>query len=157
MTRRQQDLASHWPIPAVYTPGFVLDGKEWRGWNRATIPYDDSKSPIALKIEKEDDGRFTVSVTGLKANQNYTIRIAKLGMNLSTDVKSGENAGRKLNHNFVVLDWKSEDATSKSPQATFKLDDVPKTVSKKASKTAIAAWIELAGNPAPLQATGADL
>jgi len=31
-TARQRDYAARWNSGSVYTPGFVLDGQEWRGW-----------------------------------------------------------------------------------------------------------------------------
>lgn len=159
MTRRQQAHAAGWPRPAVYTPGFVLDGKEWRGWRESTLPRDESPSSVVLSIFKDEDGSYSVSAEGLKKGTNYTIRIAKLGMGLVTKVATGENGGSTLKHNFLVLDWKSNEVslkTTASAMATvsFKLDADSK---KKPTQTAIVAWIETTGSPTPLQATGAYL
>ena len=44
-TSRQQRYAAAWGGDSVYTPGFVVNGKEWRGWfggNAMPITYDQS-------------------------------------------------------------------------------------------------------------------
>ncbi|MEN9676720.1 MAG: hypothetical protein RIS76_2616 [Verrucomicrobiota bacterium] len=37
-TRRQERYATHWRNRGVYTPGFVLNGTEWREWGRLPQP-----------------------------------------------------------------------------------------------------------------------
>jgi len=37
-----------------------------------------------------------------------TVNLAVLGCGISTKVKCGENAGRKLSHDFTVLTWLSK-------------------------------------------------
>ena len=91
--------------------------------------------------------------SGLPAKTEYTIRLALLGMGLSTRVKGGENSGRILEHNFIVLDWNSDQANHKNNSVRFHLE----AKSKAAKKLAVVAWIENRGSPIPLQATGAYL
>ncbi|CAN5622870.1 hypothetical protein BH10BDE1_BH10BDE1_09450 [soil metagenome] len=155
MTRRQQEIANTWSKPAVYTPGFVFNGKEWREHDVSALSKS-SPSPYSITLFKLSDGGFVAKVSGLKkakASQTYNLKIAKLGMGLETDVATGENAGEHLTHNFLVLDWSSKSIDATRPQAAFKLE-MP---SKGAKKTAVVVWLETSGDPTPVQATGAFL
>jgi hypothetical protein len=64
MTQRQNDIANLWREPSVYTPGVVLDGKEWRNWHAVQSPPLSTGNPqkIQLEIFKETDGSLTVKV-----------------------------------------------------------------------------------------------
>jgi len=153
MTKRQYALSQTWAQPPVYTPAVIVDGKEWRDWRSGkTFPPAKAQS-IELSIFKNDDGSYRVKASGLSSQKKYVLRAAQLGMNLSTDVKSGENSGRLLKHNFVVLDWNGKSVSQTSSESTFTFKDSK----QKASRLAIAAWIEEEGNPAPLQSVGGYL
>jgi len=156
MTQRQVDISHLWARPQVYTPAFVLDGKEWRDWRNANsdhFPRPDEASGIKLSIYQEKTGEFKVTGEGHKINQNYILRFAQLGMNISSDVTNGENAGQLLEHNFVVLAWQSRAVHGKQLAETFRLT----ASGQKATKFAVVAWIEEEGKPLPLQAVGGDL
>src|SRR6266404_9481608 len=86
---------------SVYTPGFVLDGREWQDWSK--------KFPIATR---EETGLLTATASGNVVAITFqpagkftegSAHVAWLGFNLSSDVRAGENAGRSLRHDFVVL------------------------------------------------------
>ena len=152
MTKRQVALSRLWPTPSVYTPAVVVDGKEWREWRSAekTIPSSSAQS-IELSIYKNDDGSYRVKANGLSSRKKYILRAAQLGMSLNTDVKSGENSGRILKHNFLVLDWSGKSVSQASPEASFKFKE------SKVPRLGFAAWIEEEGNPTPLQSVGGYL
>ena len=157
MTRRQQRLAQTWSQPAVYTPGFIVDGKEWRGWRESTLPREERPSSIELKVFKETDGNYSVQAEGLRSGTSYSIRIAKLGLGIVSKIASGENSGKTLTHDFVVLDWKTK-AVSDGKDSKVRFDAFATLDKKKtASKFAVVAWIEKTNSPAPLQAAGALL
>lgn len=155
MTRRQRDLAQTWPKPGVYTPAFVADGNEWKGWSNSGIPNSAKQTGISLDVFRNASGEFDIAAGGLASSgqgERFVIRIALLGVGLSTAVTSGENSGRTLAHNFVVLNWDAKEITNASPHASFRL-----VARGNPPKSAIAVWIERVGSPAPLQATGAYL
>src|SRR5882672_2702112 len=53
-SERQRNHAESWSAASVYTPGFVLNGKEWRGWpGLRTLP----------PLRKEKAGVLTVNST----------------------------------------------------------------------------------------------
>ena len=151
MTQRQVDVSKLWKQPAVYTPAVVVDGQEWRDWRSPTSSFPSSETAgIELSVFKNTDGSFRVKALGLSPSKHYFIRAAELGMDLVTNVKSGENAGRILKHNFVILDWDGKPVAAATPEQSFTF----KLTKQKPARLAIAAWIEEIGNPTPLQAVG---
>ena len=109
-TARQYAYSSRWKSESVYTPGFVLDGREWRN---ARIPAAATETPGVLKIAVTNGDRILATfkpATGVA--RDYEIHVACLGFALRTNVKAGENRGRKLLHDFVVLSLTNEDMKS---------------------------------------------
>jgi hypothetical protein len=74
----------------------------------------------------------------------------RLGFSATSNVTAGENAGRKLIHDFVVLGLTSE--TMKSGTRELRLP--PPLASTAEPRTALAAWVTQAGQIEPLQAVG---
>lgn len=156
MTKRQIDISKTWSSASVYTPAFVVDGKEWSNWRNAAkgkLPLASSDQGISLKIYKDASGAILVKAEGQKEKQKFIIRAAQLGMDLNSSITGGENSGAKLKHNFVILDWESKFVVGKSIEVQFNF----KKPQQKTSRLAIAAWIETEGNPIPLQAVGGYL
>jgi hypothetical protein len=81
----------------------------------------------------------------------YDIHVARLGFSLTSDVTAGENSGKKLSHDFVVLGLTNE--TLKAGAKELKLP-VPTQKSTVDPRTAIAAWVTQAGQLEPIQAVG---
>ena len=69
MTRRQQEVANTWARPVVYTPGFVFNGREWRDRDLESSARNPGKSELSLNLFKEANGRFSVTIDGLKPGQ----------------------------------------------------------------------------------------
>lgn len=129
-TQRQYHYGKVWGNNRVYTPGMVLNGKEWRGW------YQRSKvttTPLQGKLSVDKiENRLEINYQGKNAN---SFTLAVLGMGIQTSVQKGENAGKDLKHNFVVLDWK-----------TGKLDKGKASTqisrpSEKAQQYAVVVWV----------------
>lgn len=91
---------------AVYTPGFFLNGHEWRGY-RAARPFPQpDKAPIKLRTVV-DGKKVHVEVfagDGGERQAKLELNVAVLGFGIATDVGRGENAHRQLKQEFVVLD-----------------------------------------------------
>jgi hypothetical protein len=157
MTKRQVDVARLWGGGSgVYTPGMVLNAKEWKEWRELTpqqIPASAEASKFSITLYRLPSGDVAVKVDGLHGDHPYVLKTAKLGMGLSSTVSSGENSGKLLRHDFVVLDWKQKTVNEKQAEAVFHFKDL----SHKASHFAIAAWLEEVGNPTPIQAVGSYL
>jgi hypothetical protein len=146
-TERQADYSVRWKIESVYTPAFALDGKEW---HYGPLPPAATEAPGVLKITVNGD---RVTATFKPANPDghrYEVHVARLGFSLMTDVKAGENNGRKLMHDFVVLGLTNE--TMKSGAKELRLPAAVATPGDP--RTAIAAWVTQGGQPDPIQAVG---
>ncbi|MEO6035689.1 MAG: DUF1223 domain-containing protein [Verrucomicrobiota bacterium] len=155
-SERQRVSAEQGRTRSVYTPGFVLNGKEWRGW------FDDEKLPrgsgriVGQVIARSTNGtqwtlRFDPSDPG--ASSLFDFHAALLGFNLKSDVKAGENRGRKLEHDFVVLAL-AEVAAAKgaaSYEGVLTLKSALTVVPKRA---AVAVWITPRNRLEPIQSLG---
>src|SRR5262245_11683203 len=105
-SERQRAYAAAWKSRSVYTPGFVLDGQEWRGHLSPDKPPDSSHRTPGTLILSSDDGKSWLLRFEPVSRSLYgpvVFYVALLGFELSTDVKAGENRGRTLQHDFVVL------------------------------------------------------
>ncbi len=146
-TDRQADYSVLWKIESVYTPAFALDGKESRQG--------------ALTAATEEAGVLRVVLDGdrLKATfkpanggaRRVDIHVAQLGFGMTSDVTAGENNGRKLVHDFVVLGLTTESVKSNMKEMRL----IPPALKSTGDpRTAIAVWVSEAGKLEPLQAAG---
>jgi hypothetical protein len=149
-TSRQQRYAGTWGGDSVYTPGFVVNGKEWRSWfGGNAVPTTSTKIGI-LRVSLGDDGKLSAAFISERTQPHtLALNVALLGNDLESDVKRGENSGRKLRHDFVVLDLIKIDMANESNGWTGSVV-LPKRSGDKPS--ALAAWIT--ENGIPVQATG---
>ena len=153
-TQRQRRYAKSWPDGTVYTPSFVINGREWRGFfDNETPPAPRPEKPgvLALRLNerREVEATFTPEAS---ARGPFTLEFVWLGTDISSEVTRGENSGRKLHHDFVVLHLASTALTQKEKRWTGSISSFQGSGSNKPS--AIAAWVTLTGNLTPIQATG---
>jgi hypothetical protein len=78
--------------------------------------------------------------------------VATLGFGLESDVVAGENHGRKLINDFVVLGLNRASMNEKDGRFSAVLD-APKT-NVRTTRQAVVVWIAASGSQKPLQATG---
>lgn len=144
-TNRQRKHHQNGKVDSVYTPGFVVAGNEWRGFfGGQPIPNNNQELAKQLQLSVSDN-RFDLTYNGESTDVGIAY-VAILGMDLETQVKRGENSGRKLTHDFVVLDWQALPAGQNNWNGTIKTDWDEQT-----SRYAIAAWVERSDTPVPLQ------
>jgi hypothetical protein len=146
-TERQADYSVRWKGDSVYTPAFALDGTEW---HYGKLPAVATETPGVLKISVNGDRVVAVFKASTGEAGRYDIHVARLGFSATADVTAGENSGRKLIHDFVVLGLTNE--TMKSGAKELRLP-APST-STAEPRTAIAAWVTQAGKIEPIQAVG---
>jgi hypothetical protein len=121
-TERQRRYSEAWHSESVYTPGFAVDGKEWRGWfNGSSLPRRDARVGI-LRLAIRADNAVTATFTPEQpSSHGYVLEVALLGSDREIDVLRGENKGRKLHHDFVVFQFASASMTSCDAQWTGKV------------------------------------
>src|SRR6266850_7193371 len=152
---RQRAYAKQWRSASIYTPGFVLNGKEWRDWSGRK---DGPKSGVAkagvLTVSSADMNRWHVSFAPANtAGADYEVHAALLAGGLSSNVKAGENRGHLLRHDFVVLTFARASLVRSGDVAQGEfVFNKQRSVAK--SDLALAVWITAAGRLEPLQATG---
>ena len=137
-TARQYHYSAVWKSDSVYTPGFVLDGHEWR---ERSIPASSSDKPGTLKVAITND---KVSAT-FDAAKDVDLHVATLGFDLNTKVTAGENNGRNLHQDFVVLSLANEKMVNGKAEVHLVVDS---------RAGAIAAWITAPNQLEPIQAVG---
>lgn len=150
---RQRQYARQGGLQTVYTPGFLVDGNEWRQWHSSTEP------PAATA----DAGELSATIGGARADVRYrsasptdgslVAHVALLGFGLVSDVSSGENSGRRLRNDFVVLALESEAMILLGDRHVAKIDVRSSPVQR--DRLAIAVWISDERSLAPLQSAGA--
>ncbi len=147
-SQRQYRYKHNGNLKAVYTPGFVYNGKESRSWfHRSRLP-----------AINEDAANLTITLSGKEITATFDsneqpfkpllLNIALLGFDLQTQVPAGENKGKILSHNFVVLGHDTTASNNNQWRATL-----PSTAINS-QKYALAAWVSEPDNPTPIQATG---
>ncbi len=150
-TERQYAYASEWKARSVYTPGFVRGGEEWRVRDGQMLAAGEMVGG-ALSATVDGD---TIEVSysppaGVISTDQLTVHVALLGSGIQSKVRAGENRGKQLSHDFLVLRWRQADwgkGRAKLKLPTSELSDL-------APRRAVAVWISAANSPSPLQATG---
>jgi len=147
-TSRQQSYSTAWGTSSVYTPGFVLNGEEWKGWfagNGLPDPVERAAGTLDVKVA---NGTAKISFSGNSEEKALDVHLAPLAMNIGSEVRAGENRGRKLIHNFVALDLVTAHLNSRDGIFSAELPlSAPEA-------TALAVWVTPAGSLKPLQAAG---
>ncbi len=157
-SERQSKYAAAWRKESIYTPGFVWNGTEWRGWfGQQELPRPPRPKVGILAANSEDLKRWTVEFEPAMTNViSYDVRAALLGFALTSKVTAGENKGRVLAHDFAVVSWLErplhKNGTTHRGEFVF-----PQTPSLGAKRTAIAIWIEPRNRIGPVQALGSWL
>ena len=151
-SQRQRSWARERAVRTVYTPGFVVDGREWRAW------FSDRKLPGESHRRA---GRLTVTVSDSDVDiafeppgpaKGLEAHVALLGFGLETDVRDGENRGRTLSHDFVVLDINT--STLKAIDDSYGTKLALPASDVISERYAIAAWVTGPGSQRALQAAG---
>jgi hypothetical protein len=152
-TSRQQRYAAAWGGDSVYTPGFVVNGKEWRSWfGGDSVPASSTRVGV-LRVSLGNDGKLTATFVPETAKPRaLELNVALLGNELESDVKRGENSGRKLRHDFVVLQLAKSEMTNQGNLWTGMVYLSSNAGTDKA--TALAAWVNSGETGPPIQATG---
>jgi hypothetical protein len=141
-TRRQYEYAAIWQNDSVYTPGFVLDGREWR--SRVT-PAASTETVGVLKLIINGE-KLTIDFQPIHHDSPFTAYAAKLSFGLRSKVTAGENKGCDLYHDFVVLSMVSGQLV----KGKVELEDPNRSLRAEA----IAAWVTTSGQLEPIQAVG---
>ena len=117
-TTRQNEYAARFKSESVYTPQVVINGQyEFVGSDKAqlqSVTAAELKKPLSAEIELTAQAKDnkTISVEYKTNAVDGELHIALTQNEATTNVKRGENGGRKLHHINIVLDYKTVAASS---------------------------------------------
>ena len=151
--QRQYSYVDTKNLSSVYTPGMLLNGQEWRKrpWDKFPNQNQDNAGTLCIDVNNNQlNANYQSSMT---KNQSLVLNIALLGFDLESNIDSGENHGKTLNHNFVVLGYKTVAMQPTRTDFESKQINLPQTL-QTSERIAIATWVSTLQNLSPLQATG---
>lgn len=153
-TERQRRHYQLGNVRSVYTPGFVVDGQEWRGFFRGRDFPETQVSPGSLTLNWDSDTQNANVSYQSKARQAKYCYVALLGFEQGVAIQAGENRGLKIDQNFVALQVHKNEiqAGGGEGQCQATLDIDSQTSIAKNSR-AIVSWVT-DRSERPLQATG---
>lgn len=152
---RQRQYHTQGSTGSVYTPGFVINGEEWRGFfnpfERNRPPLNQAQETVVgeLTLKGESDMFYLSFSPESDQSSNLIINLAYLGTDLSNNIRRGENAGRVLNHDFVVLTMIRKNLKQQDGEYQAVMRRAPVK-----HATAVAAWVSTRDDPTPIQAVG---
>ncbi|MEL7538650.1 MAG: DUF1223 domain-containing protein [Pseudomonadota bacterium] len=152
-SERQRDHVRAGRGRTVYTPGFFYNGAEWRQFFGGDLTeFPDPVDGGWLSIER-DSGKLAVEFKPRTAAAMPTsVEVALLGFGLETDVRAGENRGRTLRHDFVVLELEALELDE--ADGTYRARGRVPTSAIDAERFALAVWVRDRRGGEPLQAAG---
>lgn len=118
----------------IATPEFVVNGRGWNGWfRRQALSHKVFRTDETLEVTIKDEvAKITVENSDKEVLYAH---VAILGFGIETDIKRGENRGRKLIHDFVVIGYKKIKLDHKG--SNFEVTtQLPNTVDVEKDKTA---------------------
>jgi hypothetical protein len=157
-TERQQLIAAQASGLAgkvIYTPQFVLDGQDWRGWvNDKPLQVDDGAKlgPLSLTA---DGHKVTVHFSPTQPrSEMLETHVVLLAFGVDVPVGAGENKGVTLRHDFLVVS-DTHGMLVKDKSGNYQsVVMLPPPVAVMATRYALAAWVAANGSPVPIQAAG---
>jgi hypothetical protein len=113
---RQRKLAAMRRPVIVYTPQVLLQGQDFRRWSSddftaqvARINSRAARARIALAIRAVEPKAIRAELSAMlfdpAEQKNAAVYLAAYENRLASEVKAGENRGRRLEHDFVVREW----------------------------------------------------
>ncbi|MGH8800389.1 MAG: DUF1223 domain-containing protein, partial [Casimicrobiaceae bacterium] len=130
-TARQRDESARSGAPFVYTPQVVLQGRDFPQWRSgglqdaiAAINARPARAVIDLAVQRRDgtaEIELRAAVADPRDRTDAVVAVALVQSGLASDVRAGENAGKRLRHDHVVRQWRQDIALDASGAATARL------------------------------------
>ncbi|MEH6626280.1 MAG: DUF1223 domain-containing protein [Motiliproteus sp.] len=146
---RQRQLKRSGQLKAVYTPGWVVDGQEWRGFFRGLpLPAAVGRVGGQLTADRRGSTLFVSYEPAGVINEPLIAHLSILGFDYETAVEKGENRGLRLPHQFVVLHSQMSEG-----QVRWQFD-LPAEAATNGGRKALAVWVSQRNQGRPLQVLG---
>ena len=112
---RQRKIAAFGGAGFVYTPQFVMSGRDFKGWDNSRLNEKiESSQKLASRANLsldavQENGKMTLKTSAQTTNpsdaKNVDVFVAIYENKLVSQVKAGENSGRELKHDYVVREF----------------------------------------------------
>ena len=113
---RQRKMAKLARAAMVYTPQVLLQGQDFRDWSSGSfeqavskINARPAKARISLTLDTAQKGVFEVQAAAelldAAPQGDMALFLGTYENKLVSEVKAGENRGKSLPHDYVVLQW----------------------------------------------------
>lgn len=109
-SRRQSGYADEFKSDSIYTPQMVVDGQKEFVGSQYDTAIDSVKNAVKTKKADVDltleNNQLKVNIADLPKHDVSYVWLVITEDNLQTDVRRGENSGRKLSHTGVVREMR---------------------------------------------------
>jgi hypothetical protein len=111
---RQRKLSQLQRLAMVYTPQVMLQGRDFRAWggrafDEALTRINAQPAAVRLRLRMlaADAAGLEVEASAelLQPAEDAVLYLAAYQSRLESHVAAGENRGRRLSHDYVVLEW----------------------------------------------------
>ena len=151
-TQRQRSYARWHNLRTIYTPGFLQNGEEFRGWNRGRGVKNRLGENVGQLTVNVSKGVVTANFQPVKKIKRPVIlNVAWLGFDLKTKIRAGENERKTLNHDFVSFNTEAVKGNVDDESYSWKFKANLKNLP---ARSGAAFWLTNGKNPTPIQATG---
>ena len=131
-SERQNLYGEKFNLGSIYTPQMIVNGKtQFVGSNSAAAENaiknalkTNSEYGISLDVSWISSRQLSIKYSLTSTPVNALINFALVEKNLSSDVKRGENSGRKLEHDNVVREFDTSTAKEKSERKLKIAEDI---------------------------------
>ena len=146
----------------VYTPGFFVNGREWRGYFMgARLPKANREEAGQLQLVQNNIGNMMAIWRPVKQDnaESYVGNLAVMGFGIETHIKAGENRNQTVDYNFAVLHFAVERLQSNKKKGQWAVSFTLPEELQSAVRYGLAVWVTATDDTRPLQAVGgwADL
>jgi hypothetical protein len=110
---RQRALVAATGGRVVYTPQVMLNGRDFPGWRSnelgqalAALNRQSASAEVSVTLNRTAPDRIEMTVVAKNnSSARAALYVAVFQNGLSSDVRTGENRGVRLHHDYVVRDW----------------------------------------------------
>lgn len=150
--KRQYKYRSQELIPGVYTPQVIVDGRDTKRWRTMTdLQFKKGIDAGVLSVEAAQQNLAVSFKPVIKRDDALRVHVAVLGFGIATKVVSGENKGKQLAQEFIVLEQNSAISTVDNGSHSWQVA-MPET--DYDGRLALVAWVDSPSNNTPLQSVG---
>jgi len=159
-TERQQALVRVNGLRTAYTPQLLLNGRDFRdtaGIKKHVSRINDQSPSVNLTLRADRNGSTLGTSVSVKpvapsTQEPMELYVALYENNLESQVKAGENRGRRLQHDYVVRTLLGPVAVA-SNKTTHWEGQIPLAAGWKTADLGLAAFVQSAKSGEVFQAT----